>query len=67
MSAPTHRLVNGVVVPLTPEEIAALEADWAQYVPPPQMQPQDLTDVLLAEINEMRAALNLPPRAKLEK
>ncbi len=36
MSQYTHKVVNGVTVPLTPEEIAELEARDAAYVPPPK-------------------------------
>lgn len=33
MSA-THKVVNGVEVPLSPEEAAAIEAEWAANPPP---------------------------------
>lgn len=66
MSTATHRVVNGQVVPLTPEEIEAIEAEWAANASAvPEPQPRDLHEVLLEEINEMRAALHLPPRPNL--
>ena len=39
--AATHKMVNGVEVPLSPEEAAAIEAGWATNPPPTAQQALD--------------------------
>lgn len=75
MSA-THRIVNGKEIPLTDEEKAAIEAQWAANAPPPpeeqearERQAQVVAfwqspegKAVRAELDELRSALQLPPR-----
>jgi hypothetical protein len=74
--AATHRVVNGVEVPLTPEEIAALEAEWVKNTPLPEAESIEqqkqlqcaafwaspVGQAVLAELNELRTTLQLPLR-----
>lgn len=46
----THKLVNGVNVPLSPEEAAAIEAEWAANPPPTAQQ-------MLAALRQRAVAL----------
>lgn len=56
MSKYTHKMVNGVDVPLTPEEIAELEARDAAYVPP--TEPAAPTkEELLAQVQALTAQI----------
>jgi len=53
----THRTVNGVDIPLTPEEIAELEARDAAYVAP-RTAPAPTKEQLLAELQTLTAKIN---------
>lgn len=53
----THKLVNGEQVPLTPAEIAELEARDANFVPP--TKPAAPTkEQLLAQLQALQAQIN---------
>jgi hypothetical protein len=52
----THKLVNGVRVDLTSEEIAELEARDAAYVEP--VKPAPTKEQLLAELQALTAKIN---------
>jgi len=49
----THKMVDGVRVDLTPEEIAELEASAAAYVPP-IAPPAPTKEQLLAQLNALQ-------------
>ena len=51
----THKLVNGVRIDLTPEEIAELEAHAAAYVPP--TTPPPTKEQLLAQLQALQAQI----------
>jgi hypothetical protein len=51
----THKLVNGVRVDLTPEEIAELEARDAAYVEP--VKPAPTKEQLLAQVQALTAQI----------
>ena len=53
----THKMVNGVRVDLTPEEIAELEASAAAYVPP-TAPAAPTKEELLAELQALTAKIN---------
>jgi len=52
----THKIVDGVRVDLTPEEIAELEARDAAYVEP--VKPAPTKEQLLAELQALTAKIN---------
>lgn len=52
----THKIVNGVRVDLTPEEIAELETRDAEYVEP--VKPAPTKEQLLAELQALTAKIN---------
>lgn len=52
--SPTHRLVNGERIDLTPEEIVEIEAEWAiEEAKPPEPPPRNLE----AEVDELKARI----------
>jgi hypothetical protein len=53
----THKMVDGVRVNLTPEEIAELEASAAAYAPP-TLPPAPTKEELLAELQALTAKIN---------
>lgn len=53
----THKMVNGIQVALTPEEIAELEARDAAYVPP-TAPAAPTKEQLLAELQALTAKIN---------
>jgi hypothetical protein len=56
MSQHTHKLVDGVRIDLTPQEIAELEARDAAYVPP-TASPTPTKEQLLAQLNALSAQI----------
>lgn len=52
----THKMINGIKVDLTPEEIAELEAKDASYVPTPL--PQPTKEELLAQLQLLTEKIN---------
>jgi hypothetical protein len=56
MSKYTHKMINGVEIPMTPEEIAEFEARDAAYVPPTVAEPTK--EQLLAELQALTAKIN---------
>jgi hypothetical protein len=52
----THRIVNGVRVDLTPEEIAEIEAEAAVSAPP-SLPPAPTKEQLLAQLNALSAQI----------
>lgn len=57
MTLYTHRIVNGVDIPLTPEEIVELEARDAAFVPPTPV-PAPTKEQLLAQLQALQAQIN---------
>lgn len=55
MSKYTHKMVNGADIPLTPQEIAELEARDAAYVPPTVVAPTK--EELLAQVQALTAQI----------
>jgi len=53
----THKLVNGVRVDLTPEEIVELETQAVSYVPP-TAPAAPTKEQLLAELQALTAKIN---------
>jgi hypothetical protein len=53
----THKIVNGVQVDLTAEEIAEITAQQAAYIPPTPA-PAPTKEQLLAELQALTAKIN---------
>jgi len=59
MSQHTHKLVDGVRIDLTPQEIAEFEARDAAYVPP--VVPAPTKEQLMAELAALTAKIQALP------
>ena len=57
MSDPTHKIVDGVAVELTPAEIAAITAEWALAVSPEVLAAKLAArrDAMVAEMEELES------------